>query len=131
MLEGSTERSAAQLTVESVPERHELGLHEVGGLVLGGHAALAQEAVDLVHEDDGRLQLVRQTEHRSHCTATRTVRGPAHAVAVLERASTTGLPLRRPDSIPTELAWLLKAISEMDCGMPDDLVLYPGIRRPF
>mmetsp|Transcript_5095 Transcript_5095/g.12244 ORF Transcript_5095/g.12244 Transcript_5095/m.12244 type:complete len:294 (-) Transcript_5095:107-988(-) len=48
---------------DSVPKRHEFALHVVAGLEFAV-LTLTEEGVDLVDEDDARLHLPRQREHR-------------------------------------------------------------------
>lgn len=48
---------------EPVPQTHELGLHHGGDLVVLSRSQ-PEQRVDLVDEDDARLQLLCEREHR-------------------------------------------------------------------
>ena len=51
---------------KSIPQGHELRLH-VGNRLVLRLSPLPQEAVHLINEDDGGLELVGESEHSSHC----------------------------------------------------------------
>lgn len=57
---------------EAIPEGHELCLHISHGFMVSC-PSLPQETVDLVNEDNSRLELVSETKYSRHCHSNSTL----------------------------------------------------------